>query len=297
MLLTLLPGIRELRTPLVIGYIYLLAFAVLLKDSISVKENATGPLQSVYEIMEWLGKPALLGISAFAAYLVGGILQVHGGSIFSWQARIVTLAMKTPIWTHLEKKRREKRFRELIGELESGDYFRPRRHYGAVKRRRRKIEISTEDGSKTTLGSRGAMSLAAVTLLALYVHDRISGTGIRWTEAYSTLVNDFTPLGTRLLMASKELYGDYDRLSAEADLKINVGLSGLVLSSIAAATLDDMRWLTIWIPMAILIYRGLKVLREATMVMVQAIIAEVVKSPKFEALISTAEPLRDDGYR
>ncbi|MEU6400720.1 hypothetical protein ABZ867_27535 [Streptomyces cinnamoneus] len=300
MLLTLLPGIRELRTPLAIGYIYLLTLTILLKGSVPRKEDATGPLQSIYEIAEWLGKPALLGISAFAAYLIGSILQVHGGSIFGLQARIVVASMRTPAWQFFQKRKSEKHLREIIGrEMETTPTKdeRLRFAYGPVARRRRNIEVRVEGGDTHILRSGGVMGLATLGMLAVYVHDRVSGTGIRWGEAYSTLTNDFTTLRTRLLVASKDLYGDYDRLSAEADFKVNVGISGVVLSSITGATLDDTRWLAVWVPMAILITRGLKALREATSVMAQAIIAEVVKSPKFEALLGTAETRQNDGYR
>ncbi|MCX4990854.1 MULTISPECIES: hypothetical protein [unclassified Streptomyces] len=104
-------------------------------------------------------------------------------------------------------------------------------------------------------------------------------------------------LRTRLFMASKELYADYDRLAAEADLKVNVGISGSVLSCVASSSLSDPRWLLACVPMVFLVRRGFSAARGAANVMVQAIIADVVTSPKFEAFVEHSTRSEDIGYR
>ncbi|MFD9036629.1 hypothetical protein ACFVZW_36670 [Streptomyces sp. NPDC059567] len=47
------------------------------------KEEAPEFLQPLYALAEWMGKPAVLGVSAFAAYLLGSVLMIRADTIAS----------------------------------------------------------------------------------------------------------------------------------------------------------------------------------------------------------------------
>jgi hypothetical protein len=106
--------------------------------------------------------------------------------------------------------------------------------------------------------------------------------------AFDRIFDDLPQLRTRLFGASKDLYGDYDRLAAEADLKVNVGLAGIVLSVVAAIEVEQPWWTVLCGPMIFLIYRGFAASRQSNDVIVQAIVTDVIKSPKFESWIEPA---------
>lgn len=95
------------------------------------------------------------------------------------------------------------------------------------------------------------LARSSVKTLDDYVKDRLRLHGPTRSEerhgAFGPLLLDLPQLRTRLYAANKDMYGDYDRLAAEADLKVNVGQ--LVIKAIAeqpGATglrgLDVTRW-------------------------------------------------------
>jgi hypothetical protein len=73
LLANLLPGLRELRTPLAVGATWLAAAWVLLVPLIPTREAASGVLLDVYRLFDQLGHPAAASLAAFVAYLVGSL--------------------------------------------------------------------------------------------------------------------------------------------------------------------------------------------------------------------------------
>ncbi len=98
------------------------------------------------------------------------------------------------------------------------------------------------------------------------------------------LIDDLPQLRTRLYSASKGMYGDYDRLAAEADLKVNAGLAGITLSCVMAAQVHAL-WALLCLPMAFLGFRGFVTIRQANDLLVQAIVTQIVTSPQYEEFI------------
>jgi hypothetical protein len=262
---SLLPGIRELRTPLAAGYFYLLSLFLIVGGRIPTKPAAGDPLKLFYDAVEWMGKPAALAASTFVAYLVGSVLEVRATFVTRrlWQA--FELRSRLQIQWHTHRKERK-------GEL-----------YGWA---------SLSRSLAHTLGEmhRWEMTRSGADAIHRYVRDRIGESeddgGWRIFDATSRLVTDLPQLRTRLYGADKDLYGDYDRLAAEADLKVNVGLAAIVLSCVAAVLIEPW-WALLSGPMVILFFRGLSTVRQAHDVLVQAIVTDVVNSPKFEDYIIT----------
>ncbi|WP_460458187.1 hypothetical protein [Angustibacter peucedani] len=72
---SLLPGLRELRAPLASGYLWLLCVVLWMHEWIVIRSADTPLISDAQRLSGWLGRPALLGAAAFAAYLIG-ILSV-----------------------------------------------------------------------------------------------------------------------------------------------------------------------------------------------------------------------------
>ncbi|WP_330309839.1 MULTISPECIES: hypothetical protein [unclassified Streptomyces] len=262
MLASLLPGLRELRTPLAVGYLYALSLYLLLLDSIPTKVKDEGNLKPLYDVAHWLGKPAVLAAGAFLAYLIGSVLVVRATTL---SRGIITAFLKV------------------------FDRF-----------RRDTFEASTDDeDALDTSKAMGELTSGAIKNLWKYSGDRINRK-LRprpseealfhlVNQAMDHLLRDLPQLRTRLYTASKDMYGDYDRLAAEADLKANVGLAGIVLGSVMTAQVHGL-WVLLWVPMGFLGYRGLSTARQANDYLVQAVVTDLVKSPSFEEFIDALGP-------
>jgi hypothetical protein len=87
------------------------------------------------------------------------------------------------------------------------------------------------------------------------------------------------------------MYGDYDRLATEADLRVNVGIAGTFLACVLAVQVHPL-WLLLITPMAFLAYRGVMKLRQANDLLIQAIVTDLVKSPTFEEFIENLSASR-----
>ena len=103
MLSTLLPGIRELRAPLVAGFLWLLAICLLLQESIPSRADASGAYKLGYALDTALGGAsagAALGVLAYLlgtlslALLVGGF---PGGRFWRPHVRFVPRAGVLPL--------------------------------------------------------------------------------------------------------------------------------------------------------------------------------------------------------
>ncbi|MFF0766930.1 hypothetical protein ACFYWH_44245 [Streptomyces sp. NPDC003737] len=248
MLASLLPGFRELRTPLAIGYLYALALYLLVGDKIPPRATASQHLKPLYDVAHWLGKPATLAAGAFVVFLLGSVLEVSAATL----SRLIGA---------------------LVGGVGTPNAMRP-------------------DARRLVWGVGGQLTLLSANRLSTYCRYKvmrnipvIDGFDGLVVEARRRLVEDLPQLPTRLYTASKDMYGDYDRLVAEADLRVNVGLAGALLSCVMAHQVH-MGWLLVIIPMVLLAYRGLVTIRKANDILVQAIITDLVQPPSFEEYVS-----------
>jgi len=87
MLTSLLPGFRDLRTPLVAGGTILLTLWLIFKDTIPAVTSATGVAPKIYALANLLGPSATLAVLSFVAYLVGSVVLIRESprcTLLSW---------------------------------------------------------------------------------------------------------------------------------------------------------------------------------------------------------------------
>src|SRR3954471_461558 len=78
MLASLLPGLRDLRTPLATGYLWLVALWLLVHQYVPKSVfDASGPIRSLYQLGALAGTTACLAAVSFVAYLVGSMLSFY----------------------------------------------------------------------------------------------------------------------------------------------------------------------------------------------------------------------------
>ncbi|MEU6232467.1 hypothetical protein [Kitasatospora sp. NPDC047058] len=76
MLTTLLTGLRDFRTPLAVGYLWLVALWLAFHNSVPPRTTATGLPADVYQLVEVAGRPLTLASLSLVAYLIGAMLEV-----------------------------------------------------------------------------------------------------------------------------------------------------------------------------------------------------------------------------
>lgn len=245
-------------------------------DKIPTEAGAGQHLTPLYDMAQWLGKPGALAAGVFLAYLMGCVLEISAQTL-NFGVRII--ASKPLVG-------------RFITILDDGC---PRLYRWLFQ------GLSALSGS---------LNESTTIRIHRYSEERIARAlrrpptdqemGAHSGQAFVHLMSDLPQLPTRLYTASKDMYGDYDRLVAEADLRVNVGLAGMFLSCVMAAQVHVL-WALLIMPMVVLLYRGIGTLRKANTILVQAIVADLVKSPRFEEYISELGPAksdhRDPGYR
>ncbi|MFB9391852.1 hypothetical protein ACFPM3_04150 [Streptomyces coeruleoprunus] len=110
------------------------------------------------------------------------------------------------------------------------------------------------------------------------------GSGVNPGErTLECVLADLPEVRDRLYGADKDLFADYDRMNAEADLKVNAGFAFMVLSITAYSMLGSVNWLLLLEPALFLIWRGFRRVRRANDVLVQAIVVGAVRISTLEA--------------
>ena len=95
MLTNLLPGLRDLRTPLATGYLYLAALWIVFGGLLPDNDSATGLIARIYELDGVLGTSTLLAGLSFVASVLGSMLthstvsfrRLRGWKPFRWPRR------------------------------------------------------------------------------------------------------------------------------------------------------------------------------------------------------------------
>ncbi|GLW89379.1 hypothetical protein Aglo03_01950 [Actinokineospora globicatena] len=86
MLASTLPGVREVRTPLTVGFVWLLVAWLVVGKDLPKSKPSQAVLAALWDLGAYVGKGGLLVVASFAAYLIGAFVEVdplhlweHGG--------------------------------------------------------------------------------------------------------------------------------------------------------------------------------------------------------------------------
>ncbi|WP_329120238.1 hypothetical protein [Streptomyces sp. NBC_01465] len=250
MLMNLLPGLRDVRTPLTVGFICAFTMWIIAGNSIPPQNKATGLVKSIYTLYAFLGKPAALAAISFLAYICGVLVS----TIIEWAAFWIRAPFTPPILQfRISRMARADLASYIFSELHGVPYGRVR--YGGIfesrvedlSNPRRQAMLATERGIPSEEGR-----------LCREIEDRL---------AYEQ-----DQLRVKLLVSNPAIYTEHDRHRAEAEFRTGVGAAGAALV-IALAINATPYWLAaISISVACLIAGEVK-RREANDVFVQAVVA------------------------
>lgn len=237
MLASILPGIRDVRTPLTAGYIWL-AFGWMIFGGLIPGDMGSTSERLAYlvDFGSFLGAAAALTVISFAAYTLGGLLTFSAGSrpVAAIASRIGT------------------KFKIGTSDSTASQYY-------------RLVEVERERVRRkgTTIGKDPRPDPAdTAAALAQIDHQR-----------------DVSHLRHHLLVANTELYGEYDRLMAEAEFRINIATPILALATVLAI---DVAWWWFLVGLCTaggLLVRGVVRLAQARVTIMNAAVNKVFKHP------------------
>jgi hypothetical protein len=210
-LANLLPGVRELRTPLVAGYVWLVTAWLILVGHIPTTRPAGGELSAFWDLGEAMGRTAVLAAVTFVAYMVGSILEINP------QGRVARETAKFFVPYRHQLLLSNNAISDLVGYLRKVELTIP--------------ELEDEDFYRS-------FDFVRATGAAVYADD-ITPTQLWVLREFQS---EIPQIATRLQVTNAELFGNYDRLLAEASLRLNLSAPVVLLVSVLAWRADLAIW-------------------------------------------------------
>jgi hypothetical protein len=272
MLASLLPGLRDLRTPLATGYLWVIVLWLLLHDRLPKSiDAATGPVKSLYELGGLLGRSALLAALSFVAYLLGSMLLLNLRTNFSKFRAIparFSLGQSGRLLKHfftfalmvVNRGQIPSIFRQLTTFLET--------------RLRETAQHLDDKDHRSVLGYsdrplpdyRGDFRDALPSFYA------------------GRIVEDLPTVGIQLQPKNRDFWDTYDRQNAEAQFRFGVAPPITLIIIIVAWQSQNLWWLFLLVAPIYLLILGVGHSARATSTLVQAVVLKMVEPPVLERL-------------
>ncbi|MFF4696460.1 hypothetical protein [Streptomyces chattanoogensis] len=306
MLASLLPGLRELRTPLTVGYLWLICVWLWFHDVLPQRAAAHGAISDLYDLVGVLPSASFLAALTFIAYFLGSIVEFDPAAARwldgvrpirpSWEAVAdrVRFRLDDPEGTPSE------RFAAAIATWRRTVPSRTAKRVTLVNLELQPEETQWSLDSRTVFPSWSYKSMRR--LWRTNPGSQSSGTLVEWRgpdlpisddtvqqlsvpaiAALITLWDELPDLPTRLLIERPEVYNKYDRLIAEASIRINMFLPMVALVATLARRAHWLWWLAL-VVCAVLLYQGLTQRSRAFAVVLNSIATQLIESPTMGAM-------------
>lgn len=232
MLASLLPGLRDVRTPLTVGYLYLLAGWLLFADHVP-RERPLGDdfVTRLFDLVGIFGPAAAVAALSFMAYVLGALLTV---STDRGIGRLLLDRLNRRIG--VDPRQTDRQLYELLGQAAERI---EEKSNGLSPNERREVELEVTRAKRASAAD----------------------------------------LRVRLLVANQELYGEYDRLGAEAEFRLNLCPPLALLGATAAFYLHWSYAAVTLVLVASMAYQGAARRTEAISVLSRAVLSNVIEHP------------------
>ena len=294
MLASILPGVRDLRTPLAVGYLIFIDLWVITRGAILPARMESPFVASLYEFFDLVGTPGALAIASFLAYLVGSVVQVNRLPLprrlfpaaenlrtlpewrLRWSMRLVRVLHRLGLqfarpqddavnWMFLEIGLRLREVDDALVKL-SSDYT-----ISPSFRRTLQGYLDPLRHAHPDLDGMAPDRRAELTYEALATAMEVELTG------------EMKELETRLQIERESLFHDFDRLRSEAQLRFSIFVPSLVLI-ISSAFQEDL-WLASLVVIPLWLLRdGLRRQYLAESIVWNSLVMGLTTSPTVERL-------------
>lgn len=271
---SLLPGLRDLRTPLITGYLYLLLAWLALGGQRLLPDDPTNTfLQRLYDLSDALGVTVTLAAVSFCAYLLGSLVIVQEIPALLSRTRAGRPAPRARlrhwVWEATGQKYGRGSDAEFLLESRAmGDGFtdhlrnRITHEYSQLSDRERRARKSGDPRSAEAL-------------------DELDKRGAFVELMTNSITGERDVLVVRMQIERESLYNAYDRLRAEAELRFSL-FAPLVLLTVAGALLWSPWALVALLVPGALAAQGNQQAARAEEQVWQALTTGVIQSPTME---------------
>ena len=235
---SVLPGLREIRAPVIAGYLWLVLVWVLISPDVDTRPS-DGVLSSVYDLGQEVGRLGIAIAVGVIAYLLGSVSQALGDVI--------------PRFASMSRPSEWSGFSQLLMPLDFvlGFFLRPvppveMRPIERVERALARARTAVESAGR-------GLRAEQVARLRTEAYNELDG---RYRIALLDARSELQLPATVLVGDKPELFAEVDRLRAEADLRVAV-VPPLVALTIVFAYTHCWYWLLALVPILFLLRQGL----------------------------------------
>ncbi|MGI5135834.1 hypothetical protein [Streptomyces sp. CA-106110] len=282
MLASLLPGLRDLRTPLTVGYLWLICAWLWFHDVLPKRGTARGAIADLYDLDRILPPATSLAALTFIAYFLGSIVELD------------IAAARWLDWASLNRTAWEAvadRFRILVRPRLEGEQvtMQDARYRAAVAAWHRTIPGRTAKRVTLVMHLDGVLGPSEYRVGTTRAPELpVDKATIRQLPAIAiatlyALWDELPDLATRLLIERPAVFDRYDRLLAEASIRINMFLPVVALVTTLALRASWLWWLGL-IACAALLYQGLVQRSRALAVVLDSVATRLIESPTMVAV-------------
>lgn len=290
MLASILPGFREVRTPLVTGYLYLMCVWLALgQDRLLPDEPSSEFTRRLSDLFQTFGTAAAVATVSFAAYLLGALLTVRKisprvRSILSTiriiEGRDQTVSSRSRPGDHRARlqQRLDSLPLDIRVQLNNFVWDQVESAYGA--------DQPQAEALARLVGLGSNFGRAVQEVLGRADHER--GSGRSWVLPAAlnlTIVNEFEVqvLADRLHLEREALWNEYDRLRSEAELRFSLFIPLVLVTVLATVLWSPLALFGLVLPV-VLLRQGLSNQRQAESTVWQALLGGWIKSPILEKI-------------
>lgn len=288
MLASILPGLREIRTPLTVGYAWLLVAFLAVGYRLPDMAAATGVLADLYRIGGVLTPAGIAVLASVVAYLLGIVVvpvtAVLVNRIRRWRANA------WPVFRLLSNQADE-RVEAKLAEL-AGDRLADRIRVDPVLRADL-VRFGVDRGAKYGIEV-DATRLEQLLTNDISARNGAVGAGLN-IEGRLSRDKDLPRMTERLRRNDEQAGISYDRLTSEAEFR--GGMAWPVLGLIAVLSIRSSPWFLAGLPAVLMLLRASSAaLLEAHLLVITALDARRSEDPALQALdgIPAAALVNDD---
>ncbi|MCX5262266.1 hypothetical protein OOK27_50485 [Streptomyces canus] len=288
------------------GYLWLICVWLWFHDVLPQRVTASGAIADLYDLVGILPAATFLAALTFIAYFLGSIVELNPATT-RW---LDGVRPNRPSWEAVADR---VRFR-----LDDPEDMQPERFVAAIAAWRRVVpsraakrvtlvEVELEPWERQAFASSRTLfsSWSYKSMRRLWRSNpgsQSSGTLVEWhgpdlpidddtvqqlpvsaIAALITLSDELPDLATRLLIERPEVFNKYDRLVAEASIRLNMFLPMVALVATLARRAHGLWWLALVVPL-VLLYQGLVQRSGAIAVVLNSIATQLIESPTMAAV-------------
>lgn len=268
MLANLLPGFRDLRTPLVAGYAWLACVWLILAPDVPESRPAGGLSAGVWDLAHLVGRPGSLAAVSVVAFLAGALLQV-GTRPLAFAGR--TLVRGSTV------ERLGARHKANIDRWVRGKLAR----FGSCENWSEPLQFAED----LPLGLQGHMDQRVDALKSDGSRPNYDAIDDAYIESIvEGVYEERAALTTRLQLERQPVYDDYDRLSAEASFRGSL-VGPIALAIVAAAAIEAWPYLFLLpVPLSLAWQAAVRQL-EADAKLWGALLGDYIESPTMQKVL------------